>query len=122
VGTGFLRYTVASNFSSPAARAGRLTIAGVPFPVTQSGSPFACRPTLTPAAARLPATGGSGAVTVTVGGGCAWTAVSNAPWLEVTAGASGTGSGTVGYRVAPGTGFRTGAITINGRTFRVLAF
>jgi len=38
---------------------------------------------------------------VTNGNGCVWTAVSNAPWITITSGASGNnGSGTVGYSVA----------------------
>ncbi len=32
-----------------------------------------------------------------------WTAISNAAWLTITAGASGTGNGTVTYNVAANT-------------------
>jgi len=36
--------------------------------------------------------GGNGApIAVTIPAGCGWSAVSNAPWLTVTGGASGTG-------------------------------
>jgi hypothetical protein len=34
-------------------------------------------------------------VTVTAGTGCGWTGVSNASWITVTGGASGSGNGTV---------------------------
>src|SRR5262249_62277308 len=53
---------------------------------------------------------------------CTWTATSNAPtWLTVTAGSSGTGSGTVGYAVAANltTTPRMGTLTIAGQTFTV---
>jgi len=61
-------------------------------------------------------------VAVTAGGGCEWTAVSNAPWLHVTSGASGTGNGTVAYLVDAYTGkpkSRKGTLTIAGRAFVV---
>jgi hypothetical protein len=53
--------------------------------------------------------------------GCPWTAVSDAGWLEITAGASGTGSGTVAFSVAPSArgNTRTGTITVAGRAFTV---
>jgi YD repeat-containing protein len=58
---------------------------------------------------------------VTAGAGCAWTAVSNAGWITVTSGASGTGNGTVGYSVAAngGSDQRQGTVTIAGQTFTV---
>ena len=53
-------------------------------------------------------------------GTCAWTATSNAPWLTIAAGASGTGSGPVSYNVGANTGTaRTGTLTIAGQTFTV---
>jgi hypothetical protein len=46
--------------------------------------------------------------------------VSNASWITVTAGASGTGNGSVGYTVAANTGAaRSGTMTIAGQTFTV---
>jgi hypothetical protein len=59
-------------------------------------------------------------VTVTTTSGCAWTAGSNAPWLTITSGASGTGNGTVGFAAAANTGVaRTGTLTIAGQPFTV---
>ena len=52
--------------------------------------------------------------------GCAWTATSNATWLTITSGASGTGNGTVGSalpRRTPRTTARTGTLTDGGQTF-----
>jgi uncharacterized protein (TIGR03437 family) len=50
-----------------------------------------------------------------------WAAASDSPWLVVTAGASGTGNGTVQYSVAQSTGGspRTGKITVAGVVFTV---
>ena len=58
---------------------------------------------------------------VTAGAGCAWTAVANASWIHVTSGASGSGNGTVGYRVDANTSTstRSGTMTIAGQTFTV---
>ena len=59
-------------------------------------------------------------VAVTAGDGCEWTASSNAAWITVTAGASGSGNGTVAFSVAPNPGAaRTGTISIAGHTFTV---
>jgi hypothetical protein len=61
-------------------------------------------------------------VTVTASdGSCAWTATSSDPWIAVTAGASGTGTGTVSYNVEANTASsdRTGTITIAGQTFTI---
>ena len=51
--------------------------------------------------------------------GCAWTAVSNVPWITITSG-NGVGNETVQYSVASNTGgVRTGTISIAGQTFTV---
>jgi hypothetical protein len=49
--------------------------------------------------------------------GCAWTALSDAAWLTVTAGPSGTGPGTVAFALAAHTGPapRTATLTIGGQ-------
>jgi hypothetical protein len=59
-------------------------------------------------------------VNVTAGVGCTWTATSNAPWITITGGATGSGNGAVAFSVAANTGaLRTGTITIAGQTFTV---
>jgi C1A family cysteine protease len=65
--------------------------------------------------------GGTGAMAVTPADGCAWTATSSASWISITSGASGTGSGTVQYTVAPATGpsSRSGTITVQGQTYPI---
>jgi uncharacterized repeat protein (TIGR01451 family) len=79
-----------------------------------------CVAALSPSSATLPAAGGTGTFPVSAVTGCTWTAVSNATWITITSGASGSGNGTVGYTVAPDTGAqRSGAITVAGQTFTV---
>ena len=79
-----------------------------------------CVSALNPSSASAPAAGGTGTIPVTATTGCAWTAVSNAAWITITSGASGSGNGTVGYTVVSGTGAeRVGTITIAGQTFTV---
>src|SRR5262245_7186505 len=119
-GSGTVTYSVAAN--TGVARTGSLTIAGRTFSVSQAASLFACLVSLNPTIGIVSSSGGAGAVAVGIGGGCGWTAVSNSPWLTITGGASGSGSGVVSYAVAPGVGFRSGSLTIAGRTFRVFSF
>ena len=65
--------------------------------------------------------GGGGSVGVTAGITCAWTAVSQVAWISITAGASGSGDGTVSYSVQPNPGGvpRSGTVTVAGQTFSV---
>jgi hypothetical protein len=118
-GNGTVSYSVAAN-TVATARTGTITVAGKTFTVTQAAA-AACTFTITPTSASFPSGGGSGSVTVTTQAGCAWTAVSNAAWITVTGGASGTGNGTVSYTVAANTAAtsRTGTLTIAGKTFTV---
>ncbi|HEX3479764.1 MAG TPA: BACON domain-containing carbohydrate-binding protein [Kofleriaceae bacterium] len=116
-GGGTVSYSVAQNTSG--ARAGTMTIAGQTFTVTQAAG-GSCTYSLSPTSSSPPAAGNSASVSVTAGAGCSWTATSNAAWITITAGSSGTGSGTVSYTVAQNTGGpRSGTLTIAGQTFTV---
>jgi Viral BACON domain len=119
-GSGSVGYTVAANaMQSP--RSGTLTIAGQTFAVNQAAAP--CTFTLTPSTASAPAAGGTGSLTVSAAAGCTWSATSNAPFVSITSGAGGSGSGSVGYSVtANGTNFRSGSLTVAGQTFTVYQF
>jgi hypothetical protein len=115
-GPGTVTLNVAAN--SGAARTGTATIAAQTFTVTQAAAP--CGFSLSPATVDIPASGGDGRTNVTAGGGCAWTAVSNASWITVTAGASGTGNGVVVFNAAANAGAaRSGTIAIGGQTLTV---
>ncbi len=115
-GNGNVGYSVAAN-TSAAARTGTITIGNATFTVSQEGA--SCATTLTPPGISLPAAGGPGRVTIT--SSCAWTAATNAAWIMITAGASGTGNGSLTYTVArnfdplP----RRGTLTIGGVIFEI---
>jgi hypothetical protein len=118
--SGSVGYTVDANTSS-SARSGTLTIAGRTFTVNQAGA-AACVFSISPVQAAYPAAGGVGNVNVNAPAGCGWSAVSNAAWITVTSGATGSGSGSVMYSVANYTGKpkrRHGTVTIAGQTFSV---
>ena len=95
-GAGTVTYRVAANTGPD--RTGTLTIAGRTFTVTQaSGCTYAINPT------KQSVNDGEsqgGPVTVSAAAGCGWTAASHDSWITITAGATGSGNGTVRFRVA----------------------
>jgi hypothetical protein len=112
-GSGTVQYTTDANTGT--ARTGTVTIAGETLTVSQGSG---CSYSINPPAQTLPAAGGNGTVSVTAPAACAWTAASTVPWARVTAGASGTGGGTVAFTADPNTGAaRSGTFTIGGQTF-----
>jgi 6-phosphogluconolactonase (cycloisomerase 2 family) len=62
----------------------------------------------------FPASGGTGSVGVSTQSGCSWTASSEANWIRITSGGSGTGPGTVNFSVDPNSSpnSRTGTLRI----------
>lgn len=70
----------------------------------------------------VPPSGESNTVTVTTTSDCVWSAVSNASWLTITAGPSGTGSGSFTYTAAPNSGSSdlSGTITVMSQTLTVV--
>jgi hypothetical protein len=80
-----------------------------------------CTYSIFPANQSFPAAGGSETINVTADTNCSWTAVSNASWITITSGSSGTGNGSVEYSVAPSRKkkTRTGTITVAGHLFTV---
>ncbi|MDQ3748130.1 MAG: hypothetical protein M3367_03805, partial [Acidobacteriota bacterium] len=114
-GNGTVSFSVQAN-SGPA-RTGTITAGGQTFTVNQASG---CSYSLSATNANFGETGGNGSVNVSAGVGCTWSAVSNASWITVTAGGSGTGNGTVAFSVAANMGSsRTGTITIAGQIFTV---
>ncbi len=118
-GSGTVSYSVIAN-TSTTSRTGTLTIGGQTYTVTQAGG-TTCTYTLSPTSKSFTSAGGTGSVNVTAGSGCTWQATSNASWILVNYGPSGSGNGTVGYLVAANTNTssRTGTITIGGQTHTV---
>jgi hypothetical protein len=114
-GSGNVGFTVAA--TNGPARTGLITIAGQVLTVTQSPG---CSFDVTPLNVNADASGGARTFTVSGAAGCAWSASSNAPWITVTSGASGSGPGTVTVTIAATTGpARSGTVTIAGRTVTV---
>ncbi len=81
-----------------------------------------CAYELSPTSQEVDAAGASGlTVDVLTSGSCPWTAASSEPWLVITSGDSGSGSGTITYSVAanPGT-TRTATITVGDQIHTIL--
>jgi uncharacterized protein (TIGR03437 family) len=83
--------------------------------------PPTCNYMLSSTSTSLPGTRATGLVRVTTAATCTWTARSNADWITIDAGQSGTGSGAVSFSVPanPATTPRTGTLTIAGQTHTV---
>ena len=80
-----------------------------------------CSYSLSASSATAPVAGGTQSVNVITASGCGWTATSNAGFLSISSGASGTGNGTVSYQVTANSGAsRSGMLTIAGQTFTVM--
>ena len=116
-GNGTLSLAVAAN--SGAQRTGTVTVADQMLTIRQADA--TCSYSIAPSTQSIAASGGAGGpVTVSTSTGCSWTAVSNASWIAITAGQSGSGSGTVSFTVAANQGgSRTGTLLIAGQTLTV---
>jgi hypothetical protein len=113
-GSGTVTYTVAAN-PNTSDRQIDLKIAGQDFVLTQGGAAdaSACAATISPASPTIDAAGGAATLSVSIPTGCAWIAHSDASWLSITSGASGSGTGAVGYISAPNTSSSTRTATID---------
>lgn len=80
-----------------------------------------CSYSLSATSVTAPAAGMTASLNVTAPAGCDWTATSNASWVTITSGASGTGNGAVQFTVAANTtaASRTGTLTVAGQTVTV---
>jgi len=116
VGNGSVSFTTTVN--AGASRTGTVTIGGQTLTVNQAAG---CSYSINPSSASIKADGGNGpSIKVTATTGCSWTAISNDAWIEVTAGATGTGNGSVTFKVSKNGGSeRIGTLTIAGQTFTV---
>jgi hypothetical protein len=112
-----VQFTAAA--STGPARTGTLTVAGQTFTLTQASG---CSYALVPPSQNVSDSGGIGTFAVNTSAGCAWTAASRVPWITITAGPSGTGSGTVSFSVngnPMGGPVRSGTISVNEQPFTV---
>ena len=118
-GNGPVGFSVAAN-PNVAGRSGSISVGGQTYTINQAG--VVCTPTLNPLSSSVGAGGSTGnSVSVTIPAACQWTATSNAQWLSVTNGASGTGNGSVVFNVAANTSTssRSASLTIAGQPFNV---
>jgi hypothetical protein len=114
-GSGAVNYTVAA--TTGPARSGRMDIAGQAFTINQGQG---CSFTIAPASATVPNGGGPTSFEVQSSAGCAWSASTPDSWITITAGGTGSGTGTVQLSVAPNTGAaRTGTVNAGGKAFTV---
>jgi hypothetical protein len=120
-GNGTVAYQVAAN-DTTTARTGTLSVAGQVVTVTQPGKePAPCTYQLTPTSVSVPAAGGDATTLLETAAHCTWTAASQAAWISVVSGTSGTGSATVRVLAPanPTTTARTGTVSIGGQTLQV---
>jgi len=98
-------------------RTANVTIAGQSVQVDQGTG---CNYTVNADTLAVDATGGERQVVVTAPAGCSWTAQTQAPWITITSGGSGSGPGTVVLRIAASDGpGRSGTLIVAGRTITV---
>jgi Viral BACON domain/Putative binding domain, N-terminal len=117
-GDGAIEYTVASN-ADPVTRRGTIAVNDQHPAISQAAAECTIR--LSAASASFALTGGTGSVDVQPSSAmCTWTASSEASWIVVNSGASGTGNGTVRFTVEATTGpARTGDIVIGSLRFNI---
>jgi len=118
-------YSVAAN-TCIAARTGTITVqTGVTSPppptlaVTQDGSP--ANLTISPSSATYSAAAKSDRIAITTGDTCGWNAAADVSWIQITNGASGTGSGGISFRILENTTnvARTGNIRVGAVSYAV---
>ncbi|HEX8398079.1 MAG TPA: BACON domain-containing carbohydrate-binding protein [Pyrinomonadaceae bacterium] len=124
-GTSPITYTVQPN--PGAARTGTITVrfsAEDSFLITinQAAGQSNCTYTLTRNyTTPLPKSGGNYSITVNTQEGCAWTVENNTPWIVITSGSSGTGSGTISFTLQPNTTeTRSATMSVAGQSVSVL--
>jgi hypothetical protein len=122
-GSGTVAFTAAAN-PNTAPRSATLIVAGQTITVTQeAAAPPAptCSYALSRTELTVAAIDLTESIHVETAAGCAWTAQSQAAWITVTGGASGSGPGDVRFTVALNVGLarRTGTLVIAGQTVTV---
>lgn len=116
-GPGPVGLLVAAN-PSTAPRTAVVQVGGQTVTITQAGAAPPCTYSVTPSTQAVSISGGQFQVAVSTASTCQWTATTSVPWMTITAGAQGTGPGTVVYVVATNGSqmVRTGALTIGGQS------
>jgi hypothetical protein len=116
-GDAVVDYSVSEN-PAPSGRSATVAVEEVRLAVSQAAAP--CTYQLDPGDETIGAGGGTVGFRVATLSGCTWTAASRASWISVTAGSSGSASGTVQLRVDANSGpFREGSVSLADRAFVV---
>jgi hypothetical protein len=116
-GEAVVAYTVSEN-PVPSVRSATLTVDTVQLALSQAAAP--CTFALDQPEGSVAAAGGTLTFALTTLAGCRWSAASQAPWITVANGSSGTASATVSLTIAANAGAaRDGVVTIAERTFTV---
>ncbi|HWJ54731.1 MAG TPA: BACON domain-containing carbohydrate-binding protein, partial [Vicinamibacterales bacterium] len=117
-GDGSMRYTAAGN-PAVSERRGAVVVNGVRVEIGQAAA--ACAFSLDRSQQSIGAGGGRLDVAVTAQAACAWTARTDAPWIAISSGAAGQGSGTVSLSISPNAAAqaRSSVVTIAGQPYLV---
>ncbi len=113
-----VNYAVAANRLN-SNRTGNITIAGLTFTVTQAA--ISCWYGVGLGNMTTASGGFNGTVSISAPAACPWSATSNVNWISVTSGASGNGTGTIGFFVTtnPSSVARTGILSVAGYSIQV---
>ena len=122
-GPATIRWDVAAN-TSGGSRSGTLTVAGRTYTVDQHGVPTGdsgCSYSISPLSLNAASGSASGQIVVSTSAGCAWSATSLSPFVDITGGFNGSGSGTVSYFVHDNTSTeaRTGVLEVASRNVQL---
>ncbi len=121
-GNGSVAYEIAAHEGFDA-RSASISVGGQSIAVSQPGRPIPiiCAIAVTPLSWPYTWEGGPGSIAVAAQPGCAWTAVSQVPWITITANGRGSGTGTFGFTVAVNAGeaARTGTLVGGGHTITI---
>jgi len=81
-----------------------------------------CSYALTSRSTTFQAVAATASFQILAGAGCSWNSLSNTPWITITSGSSGTGSGSVTFSYAANTEntSRQGSITAGGLTYSII--
>jgi hypothetical protein len=116
-GSGTITYVAAVNVTS-SQRSGTISAGGRTLTVVQPG--VSCTFALAPTSLIMASSESSGSLTMSAPLGCTWAASSNAPWLTITGGASGSGGAAITFSATANTGAaRTALVSAGGRTVTV---
>jgi hypothetical protein len=116
-GDASIPYSVAPN-PVPAARSGTITVGSEKVQLSQAAAPCTFR--LSKPSDSIDAGGGRLSVELNTLTGCSWSAASDAAWLTIVGGTSGTASGTITVEAGANSGeARVAHVNAGGQTYTV---